>query len=163
MTQVNKMQLEKFPDSMTVKELRSFLRENWEKGCTCVCTNHVQLYRRPITSAMAYGLILFYRHDTTREFIHAEDFFKGVANLPSSIRGDFSKLRFWGLIQANSENEGWYKVTFSGMAFVLGRIKVQSHVKLFNNKKYGMDGEEIDIHGCLKNKFDYNLLMQGLL
>ncbi len=156
--------MERLPDTMTLGEARKLLREKADKGLDCpCCTQHTQVYHRPITSAMAYGLILFYNHDTGRKPIHAEDFFKGVKDLPSSIRGDFSKLRFWGLIQADPNNEGWYYVTFSGMVFVLGRIKVKSHVKLFNNKKYGMDGEEVDIRECLKNKFDYLKLMEGTL
>lgn len=150
---------------MTITEAKSFLRENWSKGATCpCCQQHVQLYRRPITSAMAAGLILMY-HFRKNAFTHVEDFFKKI-KCPSSIRGDFSKLRYWGLIEENTEEEGqegFYRVTAKGREFVRCEIKVESHIQLYNDKFYGFVGNYVDIRDCLKTKFDYEKLMAGML
>lgn len=159
--------MERLPDSTSLGTVRSILREKWDEGLTCpCCQQHVQRYSRPITSAMAAGLILFYyqqiRNPET-QWIHAEEFFKEKRGLPSSIRGDFSKLRFWGLIQANDESEGYYRVTDKGMDFVKLSAKVESHVMLYNNKSYGFKGHYVDIQWCLKKKFDYIKLLNGTL
>lgn len=162
---------------MTVGELRTYLRQHIDKGCTCVCSQHVQRYSRPITSAMAAGLMLLLCHekkmcdknenpivwDTELSWTHVEDFFKNTPNLPSSIRGDFSKLRFWNLIESHPTLDGYYRTTFQGCAFVKYKLKLKSNVLIYNNKSYGFKGPDVGIRDCLKNKFNYELLMKGEL
>lgn len=161
---------------MTLGEVRKILREKIDAGLACpCCTQHVQRYSRPITSAMAAGLILLVNYEnkvyntepivwrSESKWTHIEDFFKNIPNLPASIRGDFSKLRFWDLIEPNPENEGYYRSTFSGQSFVKYGDNVQSNVLIFNNKSYGFRGEFVNIKHCLKNKFDYDKLMKGEL
>lgn len=161
--------LNKFPDSMTLGEARAYLRNNWEKGCVCGnCGQHVQRYSRPITSSMAAGLILMYKFqfpytETKIQWIHLETFLKNKKDIPSSIRGDMSKLRFWGLIDTHEEEDGLYRVSDKGALFVEGNVKVERNVLLFNNKAYGFKGDYVDIKQCLKNKFDYLKLMKGEL
>lgn len=117
---------------------------------------------------MAVGLIIFTQKGTKInehgfvEWVHAEDFFK-KQNIPSSIRGDFSKLRFWGLIDPHPEKEGYYRITVKGMDFVRNKIKVEANVLLYNNTCYGFKGEYKSIQDCLKKKFDYQKLMEGTL
>jgi hypothetical protein len=162
--------LEKLPDSTTLGEIRAFLRKEWEKGCECPsCGQRVQRYSRPITSAMAYALILFFqrylankRQNNSETWIHAETFLKN-SDCPSSIRGDFSKLKYWGLIQPAEESEGFYMITEKGIQFVLGNVKVESNVLIYNNKFLGFKGDYKDIKECLKTKFNYELLMKGVL
>lgn len=149
---------------MTLGEVRALLRNKWKEGCSCAaCGQHVQIYSRPITSSMAIGLILLYKSlDHILEWIHAEDFFK-KQNIPSSIRGDFSKLRFWGLIESHLHTDGYYRITEKGINFVIGLVKVEANVLLYNNTCYGFKGEYKSIQDCLKKKFDYELLMKGQL
>ena len=118
------------------------------------------MYTRPITSAMAYGLILLSR--APRGFIHIEEFLK-TKDIPSSIRGDFPKLRYWDLIQPSQDMDGYYKITDTGIAFVVQAVKVKSHALLYNNKCYGLTGDHVDIVYCLKKKFNYKKLMEGTL
>lgn len=94
-------------------------------------------------------------------FGHVEDFFK-KENISSSIRGDFPKLRFWGLIEPGV-TDGYYRITNKGFLFVECKTKVESNVMLYNNKSYGFKGKYVDIRECLKKKFDYELLMKGWL
>lgn len=111
---------------------------------------------------MAYGLILFVKLGHCTEWTHIEDFFK-KQNISSSIRGDFSKLRFWGLIEAHPDQDGYYRITHKGVEFVFMRAKVESNVLIFNNKCYGLKGDYKDIKDCLKKRFQYELLMNGTL
>jgi hypothetical protein len=158
---------DKLPDSTTLGQAKMALRTKLTEGATCpCCQQHAQMYSRPITSAMAAALILLYRHQLSNPgmtWFHAENFFKDRKNIPASIRGDFSKLRFWGLIQADDDSEGYYRVTTKGIDFIKGEIKVESNVKLYNNKAYGFKGGYVNIHHCLKKKFNYELLMKGIL
>jgi hypothetical protein len=161
------MDKETISDSTTLGQAKMMLRTKLMEGATCpCCQQHAQMYSRPITSAMAAALILLYRHqldNSSMTWFHAENFFKDRKNIPSSIRGDFSKLRFWGLIQADEDSEGYYRVTSKGIDFIKGHIKVESNVKIYNNKDYGFKGNYVTIHQCLKKKFNYELLMKGLL
>jgi hypothetical protein len=150
-------------------EAKQQMRKELDKGGTCPCCGqHFQMYKRPITSAMAYGLILFHNH-TGEQWTHMEEFFKSFT-IPCSIRGDFPKLRYWDLIRQqdgsredeNPEN-GMYQITAKGTLFVLNKMSLPSHVNIYNNKAYGFSEKRITILEALKKKFDYSKLMKGEL
>lgn len=150
----------------TITEAKQYLKDNYKNGIVCPCCNQfTKIYRRPITSAMAYGLILFTKHCQKsvpfNEYTHIENFFKSIPNLPASIRGDFPKLRYWGLIEMGEH--GYYRLTNQGVSFTDNNLNVPSHILLYNNKFYGFEGEDVNIQKCLKNKFDYKKLMEGKL
>ncbi len=159
------------PIDWTISQARALMRPKLKEGVECLCCGQrVQLYVRPLTSAMVHGLILLYRHhkvcgEPTNNFVHIEDYLKNQ-NCPSSVRGDLPKARFWGFIQGHGDektdgnpNNGLYKLLPKGIDFIEGRILVQKSVKLYNNKFYGFDGAETDVFACIKNKFDYSALM----
>lgn len=159
------------PEMETIEQARDYLRGRMKNGLgsKCpVCTQYVRRYNRPITSAMAYCLILIHKSGKN-EFFHVEDWLK-EQNCPSSIRGDFAKLRFWGLIEQmedlkredESSRVGYYKITPKGVDFVNGVIKVPRSVKIFNNQFFGFSEKETDIKGALKKKFSYSDLMSNL-
>lgn len=150
----------------SLEEAKTQLRASFKtKGMKCpCCTQFVKMYNRAITSAMACALIYIHKSGK-REFFHVEDYLKEI-DCPSSIRGDFAKLRFFGLIESidltrkdGSDRSGYYKITQKGIDFVNGTIQVPRAVRIFNNATYGMDEEMIDIHQALKNKFSYKDLM----
>ena len=156
--------------SKTIQQSRDEMRPLLLEGTTCpCCLQHVQQYRRQLTSAMVYGLIILSKASdndkTDRGFIHMEDYLK-KQKCPSSVRGDLPKARFWGFIEPGiaqaddgNPNAGYYKLLPKGLDFINGKILVQKAVKIYNNKFYGFDGEEIDVWGAIKNKFNYNSLM----
>lgn len=160
-----------FWKDQTVTQVRDFLNEKIEKGTVCPCCQQtVKIYTRPLTSSMAYALILLYKAPEAYvgEFIHVEDHFKKL-DIPSSIRGDFPKLRFWGLVEVQAygkeegnPNNGLYRITDNGKAFVRDRLAVPSSVRIYKNRflGFGTDNKLIDIKQALKNKFDYNELMK---
>jgi len=145
----------------TVGEAKDFLHNHWEDGCKCpACSQYVKLYKRKITSAMAYGLVLLYNHikETKPRPVHIEDFFK-EKNCPSSVRGDFAKLRWWGLIDRHDEKPGFYSLTPKGQFFVNGTVEVPRYCMIFNNKCYGFSNERTDIDRALGDEFSYSELM----
>lgn len=160
----------------TVKESKAYLRANFEKGCICPsCNGVVKLYNRPITAAMAVGLILIYRKSQTDknlvlgDYIHIETLFK-EAEFGPTVRADVPKLRFWGLLErkpgekkdGNPQN-GYYRITKTGIDFVKRKIAIPSHVKLYNDRIIGFSEKMTDIHECLKKRFNYDELLKDLL
>jgi hypothetical protein len=158
---------------MTLTQVKEVLRAHVKDGFICPCCNgHAKMYARPLTSAMAIGLILIYRaaKEHRDNYLHVENYLKFFHGLPASIRGDIPKLRFWGLLepmpgetQDGNPNNGHYRVTPKGIDFVLLKITVPSHVMIYNNKSFGhpMGAKQINISEALKKKFDYLKLMKG--
>lgn len=173
-----------FPGYTTLSEARAHLHAHWVEGTTCpCCRQRVQLYRRTITSGMALALMAFAREDRRREaadpaahaadpFIHAEDLFKRIPGLPRSARGDFTKLRYWGLIipaegrrEDGSSRNGYWAITNAGHAFAGDALRVTRYVYLYNNERYnpppGAREGTITIREALGSRFDYDQLVRG--
>jgi hypothetical protein len=163
----------KFKGTETINEAQRYMRERIKEGVQCPCCyQNVKMYYRPLSSSMVYGLMLIYREFNRTfgppvEWLHVENFFKDIKGLPSSVRGDIPKLRFWGLIEPFScglddgnPNNGMYRITDLGRKFVEGKVLLQNKVKLYNNKFYGFAGPEVDIFVALKNKFNYNEIIK---
>ncbi len=153
---------------ITIDQAKKSLRANFDSGSVCPCCGQfVKMYHRPITSSMAYGLILLTRHHDTQMRIHVESFLKKL-DVPASIRGDMSKLKHWGLMQPipglredGNPSNGIYVLTEYSFDFVNRLVNVPKYVKIYNNKFLGFDGPEVSIVDCLKNKFDYSELMNS--
>ena len=150
----------------SLAEARQYLRDNWKKGCECLaCGQRVQLYNRPLTSSMVYGLWLVRNTVNVGDgYFHAENLFKNFT-CPSSVRGDFPKLRFWGFIEQKvpntsevSTSNGLYKITDKGLEFLKGNMLVPASVLIYNNKFIGFGTKEIDFKGALNKKFNINEL-----
>lgn len=112
---------------------------------------------------MAYALILFSRKNN-KEWTHADKFFK-TQDCPPSIRGDFPKLVYWGLLEKNEQEEGVYRMTEQGIQFVEGVWSVPSHLLFYNNKCFGVPkGAKMGtIKDALRKNFDYEKLMNNTL
>lgn len=151
----------------SLQEAKTYLKENYEKGTKCPCCGQfVKLYKRKITSAMALGLIYLAKNTEADEYVHIENFFKKQP-VPSSIRGDISKLVFWGLLEKQeglradgSSRNGYYKITQLGRNFVHGLVTVSKNIFIYNNKVIKRSDELINIETALGNKFNYRELMK---
>lgn len=149
---------------MNLEEAKQLLRDNWQEGIECpCCRQYVKLYKRKLNSAMAYVLVMMDRAPTG--YFHVENWLK-TQNTPASLRGDFPKLHYWGLIEAKeatredgSPRVGYYRITEKGRKFVHGLIEVPARAQLFNQKFYGYDGDPISIKQALGDKFNYEELM----
>ena len=157
-------------EELTIREARAIMRADLRKGTTCICCRQpVKQYSRPLTSSMAMALIIIY-NTSQSEYIHLEETFKDM-DIPSSIRGDVPKLRFWNLIEPKigtgkedgNPNNGYYRITEIGRRFVENKASVSSHVLLYNNTMYGYpEGcKEINIVQALKNKFNYEEIVKA--
>lgn len=148
----------------TLQEAKQRLRSNFHKGTDCPCCGQfVKLYKRKLTSSMAYGLLLL--KDKT-EWTHVENYFKTL-DIPSSIRGDISKLVYWKMLERQegkredgSNRIGYYRITQLGINFVNNMQDVPSHVLIYNNKFQGYSDTRTNIVKFLGNKFNYSELMK---
>ena len=75
----------------------------------------------------------------------------------------------WGLAE-NKPNEddpskkhtGFWRITRRGRRFVQGRIRIPSHVYLYDNERWGMTTEtKVNIEDALGEPFDYQELMEA--
>ena len=161
------------PKRATLEQAKELLRSKFHEGTECpCCSQYVKMYKRTITSSMAYALILIYRYFETKpteEYVHLTNYLNTL-NIPGAVRntGDISKLRYWGLIEEKPEQRedgskraGYWKITEFGRQFVRGEVGVKSHVKIYNSKSLGLVGEPIDIYQALTTKFDYKTLMNA--
>lgn len=162
-----------FTDEQSVGDIREYLRKEWKNGVDCpACHQHVKLYRRNITSSMAWALLLVYKefkkHPTT-DALHVGNFLNSQ-DIPGAVRntGDFAKLRFWGLIdpvegrrEDGSKRNGYYRITDIGRIFCENKIEVAKYKFIYNNHAHDESDDTISIEQCLKdNQFNYQSIMQ---
>lgn len=153
----------------TIREAKQHLNKHLDKGCVCpACEQICKRYTRKLSSSMAYGLYLIYKLSVNREnqWIHLEDEFKKLTDVPSAIRGDLPKLRYWSLIEKlehakddGNPNSGFYRITKAGEDFINGKSSVRKYVKIYNNQLYGFDGDFTTFKQALGSKFNYEQLM----
>ncbi len=150
----------------TLKEAKQHLRDNWEKGTTCPCCGQmVKLYSRPMHHTMAAMLIRLYRlQKSPDEYHHIKHLVAGISATGTS---DFSKLRYWGLVEQmpkdpkeSKRTSGYWRITQRGVQFVLGQRTEHQRVLIFNKKNLGLTGNQITIKQALGDSFDYNELMK---
>lgn len=148
----------------TVQETKDFLRQNYEKGCTCPsCGQFVKLYKRKLNSSMARALIILFNLSKTQEWIHSREITKNV-----NITGDFAKMAYWKLIEEKKKEggedkrtSGIWKITERGRQFVRGQIRIPAYVFIYNAKLQGFSDDTATIRDCLGKKFSYSELMNS--
>jgi len=83
-----------------------------------------------------------------------------------TIGGDFAKLAYWGLIEAElvadgskSRTSGMWRISFLGIAFVEDRLRIKEFAEIFDGKRICLSGNMLGIKDALGNKFNYQELM----
>lgn len=136
-----------------------------KKGTRCPCCERfIKLYRRPLSASMARYLIVFARKSgTDNPWLHVETDFRDVS-IPS--RGDYAKLRYWGLIEPKpgasergGRTNGYWRITAKGREFVAGTVLIPSHILLLNNRVVGFSDNLVTIRDALGKAFDYDELV----
>ena len=82
-------------------EAQAWLKGRMEAGAVCPCCGQfAKVYKRTITSSMAFALVLVYRYfRSNRGWIHVPSYLAELAKNGAAVRGgDWAKLRFWGLL-----------------------------------------------------------------
>jgi hypothetical protein len=142
-------------------ELKQRLTQGESVRCPC-CEQTAKVYRRTIHAGMAAQLIRIYRAGLNQPegWVPVDEIYSHGAS------GDYAKLRFWGLIEpkdqrtATDNASGYWRVTPRGEDFVLSKVRVPSHVLVYNNEKIGVDDTvRVDIRAALGSQFDYQQLM----
>jgi hypothetical protein len=165
------------PPNPSLEDARQWLRERAYKGADCPCCKQfAKVYRRKITSSMAYAAILIYRHfsnGATDEWLHVPSFLNSVGLKPrvaAAIRGDWAKLEHWGMLEPQpgvrddgSTRTGYYRITPMGRAFVERRLRVKKYIYIYNGMALAkpVSDELVDIDEALGEKFSYQELMRG--
>lgn len=143
-------------------DARKWLDERKAEGETCPCCGqHAKLYKRIITSGIAWSLIGLYRHGAAERYVHKPTVLKGWG----SASRDESTARYWGLlVEETTQREdggraGYWRLTVRGIAFVRDAGVVQKYALVYNGECLGLEGELIGIRDALGTKFDYDELM----
>lgn len=130
--------------------------------CPC-CKRHAMIYTRKIHTSIALQLINLYRLGGHVAYIHTS---KLIAPGSSGI-GDFSKAKYWGLIEPkentddDKKSSGYWRLTSIGIAFVRGKQSVAGAALVFDDKVIGFTDDPTDIRAALGHKFSYDELMNG--
>jgi hypothetical protein len=168
----------RFPSVTTAREfVRGSAPTADATGCPC-CGQHAKVYKRHITGAMACALIQIYKYywlnKWPADWLHVPRYLAGQ-KLPASVKaswhgGDWSKLRFWKLIEPKADEEradgslrvGYYRITDLGRGFVERQIEVPKFVFLYAQTTLGLALPYITIDDALGAKFNYTDLMGGI-
>lgn len=154
---------------MDFEKTREEFVSQLEQGAVCPCCGRFnKLYARKINSSMAWVLMLVYdyykKEKNLRKWLKVESYLKELPAVPTSLRGDFPKLRYWGLIIQNPNEiegvkTGLYKITERGINFCEGRIKVSKIAFVHNKVVKSFSEEQIDIVEALGDRFSYKELL----
>jgi hypothetical protein len=160
----------------SLEDAKKWLRTNFTKGATCPCCHQfVKLYKRPFNKSMAYVLLLiacYFRGDAVDEWLHVPSYIaEMVSDHPrraAAVRGDWAKLKFWGLIEEKPEKRddgsprvGYWRLTPLGNQFVKRQVKVPSHVFIYNGAPLPKRASDdlITIDDALGTEFKYSEIM----
>jgi hypothetical protein len=149
----------------TLAEAKKELRENWEKGTRCKCCGQqVKLYRRKLYSVQARGLIELYHLDKALPgYYHISQ----IESQRKSGGGDFAKLLHWRLVRempngdGGKRTSGMWSITPRGRQFVEQRLRVPSHILLYDGRLMGFADSTVDIAEALGKRFNYTELMRN--
>lgn len=150
----------------TLSEAKAHVQQQLDKGVHCPCCGqYVKRYKRKLSAGMA--LILIYLHRQPKgEWVQVEKLIKETRSIPMSARGDYHKLRFWGLIEQQdsersdgSDRVGYWRITDKGRRFVEGEIRVAAHIYLKTGLFDGFSEETVTIRQALGKRFNYSELM----
>jgi hypothetical protein len=154
---------------MELLEAKELVEISKDNGIDCPCCGQfVKRYKRVINAQMAAALVAVYKHEPN-EFFHVGRFIITQGHLRTSGGGDFAKLRYWGLIEAQigfredgCKHNGHFRMTQKGRDFVQNKKRVESHVYLYDGQLEGFSDSFIDIETALGKKFNYSELMRGI-
>ncbi len=147
----------------TLADAQTFVLSGmWSGGVHCPCCGqYARVYRRKLTSDMARFLIEVVLRTGPGQWLDV-----------TTVRlrgGDYAKLAYWGLIAHRAESpegqkySGQWMATHQGRLFALDRMRVPSHVLVFDARTFGYDGSRlVSVREALGERFNYDELMAEL-
>lgn len=152
------------PDHMTLGDARQWLRDRRLEGAKCpCCTQFAKVYKRTITSSMAWALVKMYRAGAADDFVDVPT----VLGRGPGRAGDDAKLVYWGLtLEAHEKRPdggraGWWRLTPDGVRFILGTLYVPKYAHVYDGRLVSpkFSGPLIGIRDALGKRFDLRELM----
>lgn len=145
-----------------------FFRDARQKGATCPCCGRFgKVYKRKLHSGMVAVLVLLYRFQSLG-FTHVHTLINATTSpaVAAAVRGDFAKLRYWGLIEEGRDSQksakggnGKWRITGEGARFVEGATYLPKYVWVYNSSPLSFTGGQISVYDALGEKFSYRELM----
>ncbi len=150
---------------VTVKDARKKLISELDEGTTCPCCGRfAKRYVRRLNGPMAAVLVYMLRegrrqaHLGARPWLHVESMLRRH-KAPTSLRGDFAKLRHWNLIEQKPADEsedkgprsGIWRLTPFGMNFVDRRVTVPERVSIWNGQATAIHSFKTSIDMALRS------------
>lgn len=138
-----------------------------DDGVVCpTCHRFAKRYKRKLGGQQVVWLMWLVREfGRTGEWVCIQDTASWARYRGDIVGGDYGKLVHWGLVMRmgnddpTKKSSGYWKPTQLGIDFVMQRVKVPSHVYLYNNTVDGWSETSVAIRECLGVKFDYSELM----
>jgi hypothetical protein len=136
------------------------LMNGLDNGTSCPCCGQfAKVYKRKMRSDMAHWLIWL--------VLKCRDSEDGWADVrQATVRnGDYAKTAHWGLAvqkmnqDTSKKNSGLWRPTDLGVQFVECRLKVPSHVHLYDNSVVGWSDKMVTVVEALGEHFNYQELM----
>lgn len=145
----------------SIDDAIAYIKEHKSNGIDCPCCGQlVKLYKRSFYDKQAVALIMLYR--SPKEWVHSRAITERI-----NIHGDIAKMRFWGLIEdqpndnTEKRNSGVWRITDKGADFVEKKIVIPKYKYFFNQQVEGESEETITITDALGKKFNYEELMRS--
>lgn len=130
--------------------------------CPC-CGRYAQLYKRRLHTSICLQLVKLYKLGGADQYVHASKLIpRGVTGT-----GDFTKAKYWSLIEEFSDpantgkSSGLWALTSVGVEFVRNEIGVAEWALVYDDKVLRYEGNPITISEAVKNKFNYEELMEA--
>lgn len=155
---------------MTLSEARNMVQEKIKEGVACPCCSQwVQKYRYSFHSGMVKALVYIYlayenKEVKEGEFFHVEKYLK---EKKVNFHGYHSKLKFWGLIEQQENDDfskkysGFWRITEKGRDFTQGNIALPMYAWLHNGELFGFEGKEVTIEQIKTKNFNYSEMMNA--
>jgi len=150
-----------FDNQYTLTQLQQMSNEG-SKKCKC-CGGNIRVYRRRLNSGMA-RVLCWLVANRMGQWTH-------INKIPAEIdRGhEVGRLAYWKLVErqqntdCSKRSSGVWRVTNSGISFVLHDTEVPSHAfcSVPGHVILGFEDDLVTIHDVLTERFDYSELMQG--
>lgn len=149
----------------TLAEARSVVIESLNEGSICPCCGQfARRYKRTIYSSQVKQLISLYKLNRDLGW-HL--FFHRTVVVRTANNNDLALLRHWGLLELEpnadpgKKDSGNFRITKLGRQFVEQKIRVPRACFQYNDTVEGFTEETIDCREALKQRFDYDQLMNG--
>lgn len=145
----------------TLKQARDWLLKYVEFGAVCPCCQQVAgIRKRNVNAQIARGLVEFLRweNDHPGEY----HYFADVLNPIGYHGADYSKLKYWELLECDPDKRGRWRITERGRDFALGRLAITKYARIYDDRLLGFKGPPVFIKDCWDKKFDYDEMISGI-